>query len=73
MRYAVIYEKTDAGGYSAYIPDLPGCIATGKNLEETKVRVADAIQFHLEGLRLHGQPVPQPVSLADHVDVDTAA
>jgi len=57
--YTVIYEP-GAPNWSAYVPDLPGCIATGKTREELEQRIRDAIEFHIEGLRLHGEPVPEP-------------
>lgn len=58
MRYLVIYEK-GASNYSAYSPDLPGCVATGKTLDETRVNMREAIQFHLEGLREEGLAIPE--------------
>jgi predicted RNase H-like HicB family nuclease len=64
MKYLVIYEKT-ATGYSAYAPDLPGCITTGPTLEETERFMREAIEFHLEGLREDGLPVPAPTTTAD--------
>ena len=66
MKYLVIYEKT-ATGYSAYAPDLPGCITTGPTLEETERLMKEAIEFHLEGLREDGQPIPRPTTTADYV------
>jgi predicted RNase H-like HicB family nuclease len=59
MNYLVIYERT-ATGYSAYVPDLPGCITTGPTLEETERLMKEAIEFHLEGLREDGLPIPAP-------------
>ena len=61
MNYLVIYEKT-ATGYSAYAPDLPGCITTGFTLEETERLMKEAIEFHLEGLREDGLPIPAPTT-----------
>jgi predicted RNase H-like HicB family nuclease len=61
MKYLVIYERT-ATGYSAYAPDLPGCISTGPTLEETERLMKDAIEFHLEGLREDGLPIPAPTT-----------
>jgi predicted RNase H-like HicB family nuclease len=66
-RYAVLIEATN-NGYSAHVPDLPGCVAAGTTLEETRQLIKEAIQFHLEGLRLHGYPVPVPVTVADTVE-----
>lgn len=68
MRYAVIYEKTRTG-YSAYIPDLPGCITTGRTLDETRARMAEAVPFHIEGLQRQGLQVPEPVTVAETVEV----
>ena len=66
MKYLVIYEKT-ATGYSAYAPDLPGCITTGPTLKETERLMKEAIAFHLDGLREDGLPVPEPTTRADYV------
>ncbi len=68
MRYAVVIEKT-AKNFSAYVPDLPGCVATGATLEETEQLIREAIEFHLSGLRDDGAPIPQPSSQVDYVDV----
>lgn len=68
MRYAIVIEKA-AGNYSAYVPDLPGCIATGATLEEVESEIREAIEFHLEGLREDGLPIPPPVSRVEYVDV----
>jgi predicted RNase H-like HicB family nuclease len=65
MKYLVIYEST-ATGYSAYAPDLPGCITTGPTLEETECLMKEAIEFHLEGLREDGLPIPAPTTTADY-------
>ena len=67
MRYAVVIEKAD-GNYSAYVPDLPGCIATGPTVEAVEDRLREAIRFHIEGLAEDGLPVPAPTSLAEYVD-----
>jgi predicted RNase H-like HicB family nuclease len=66
MRYAIVIEKAD-GNYSAWVPDLPGCIATGATLEETAREMREAIQFHIEGLREYGAPVPEPTSRVEYV------
>ncbi len=68
MRYAVVFERSKTG-YAAYVPDLPGCVATGRTLEETKELIREAIAFHLEGLREEGLPIPEPTSLAEIVEV----
>lgn len=57
MRYAIVMEKAE-GNFSAYVPDLPGCVATGANLEEVEAQVREAIEFHLEGLREDRLVVP---------------
>lgn len=67
MRYAIVIEKTGTG-FSAYVPDLPGCIATGANRAEVETEMKEAIRFHIEGLREDGLPVPGPTSIADYVD-----
>ena len=67
MRYAVIIEKGGTS-YSAYVPDLPGCIAAAATEQEVRVLIREAVQFHIEGLRQHGEPVPEPSSLCEYVD-----
>jgi len=68
MRYAVLFEKTDTG-YSAYVPDLPGCIAAGATLEDTAQLMREAIEFHLDGMREDGEPIPEPTTIAEYVIV----
>ena len=68
MRYAVVIEKAE-GNFSAYVPDLPGCAATGSTVEETEQAIREAIQFHLEGMREDGVAIPQPTSRVDYVEV----
>ena len=68
MRYAIVIEKAE-GNYSAYVPDLPGCIATGATVAEVESEIREAIIFHLEGLREEGLPVPPSESTVDYVDV----
>ncbi len=68
MKYLVIVEGTD-GSYSAYSPDLPGCVAAGDTREETVELMRDAIAFHLEGLQEDGQSIPSPASTAEYVAV----
>ena len=68
MRYAIVIEKTQ-NNYSAYVPDLPGCIATGANLEEVETHIREAIEFHLDGLREDGTPPPQPSSHVEYIEV----
>jgi predicted RNase H-like HicB family nuclease len=57
MRYAVVIEKAPSN-YAAYVPDLPGCIATGASVQETEFLIREAIEFHLEGLKADGLPIP---------------
>jgi predicted RNase H-like HicB family nuclease len=66
MRYAVVIEKAGEN-YCAYVPDLPGCIATGATAKDAEDEIRSAIRFHIEGLREDGLPVPVPVSLAEYV------
>jgi predicted RNase H-like HicB family nuclease len=67
-RYLIIIEQTSTG-FSAYSPDLPGCVATGPTREEVEREMHDAIEFHIEGLRLAGQDVPKPLSEASYCEV----
>jgi predicted RNase H-like HicB family nuclease len=67
MRYAVVIEKAE-GNYSAYVPDLPGCVATGDTLESVEGEIREAIRFHLDGLEEDGLPVPAPSSIIEYVD-----
>jgi predicted RNase H-like HicB family nuclease len=68
MKYAVLYAPT-ATGYSAHVPDLPGCIGAAATLEETRRLMKEAIEFHLEVMRLHGEAVPPPTTRGEEVDV----
>ena len=68
MKYAVVYEKSE-NNYAAYVPDLPGCIATGKTRRNVERLIREAIAFHVEGLRERGDAVPEPVTWAELVDV----
>ena len=67
MRYAVVIEKA-VGNYSAYVPDLPGCVATGESIAAVEQDIRDAIRFHIDGLKADGLPVPGPSSIAEYVD-----
>jgi predicted RNase H-like HicB family nuclease len=67
MRYAIVIEMAGAN-YSAYVPDLPGCVATGPTVEAVEQEIRDAIRFHIEGLQTDGLPVPAPTSIAEYVD-----
>ena len=68
MRYAIVIEAAD-GNYSAYVPDLPGCIATGDSVEEAEASIREAIEFHLDGLREDDLPIPAASSRVDYVEV----
>ena len=68
MRYAIVIEKAD-GNYSAYVPDLPGCVATGATVAEVEAEIREAIAFHIEGLREDGLPIPAPSSQVDYVEI----
>ncbi|MDZ4202954.1 MAG: type II toxin-antitoxin system HicB family antitoxin [Gallionella sp.] len=68
MRYAIVVEKA-ANNYSAYVPDLPGCVATGLTVEETEREIRVAIGFHIEGLLEEGLPVPQPASIVEYLEI----
>jgi predicted RNase H-like HicB family nuclease len=67
MRYAIVIEKA-ANNYSAYVPDLPGCVATGANIQEVNQQIKEAIAFHLDGLREEGLPIPEATTLCEYVE-----
>jgi predicted RNase H-like HicB family nuclease len=67
MRYAIVIEKGPTS-YGAYIPDLPGCVAVGETLEEVRNLIQEAIEFHLEGLKSDGEPLPMPTSTCEYVE-----
>jgi predicted RNase H-like HicB family nuclease len=67
MRYAIVIEKAN-GNYSAYVPDLPGCVVTGDTVAAIESEIRDAIRFHIDGLKQDGLPVPKPTSIADYVE-----
>jgi predicted RNase H-like HicB family nuclease len=67
MRYAVVIEKA-GGNYSAYVPDLPGCVATGDTIEAVEREMRQAIRLHIDGLQEDGLPVPEPTSRVDYVE-----
>jgi len=68
MRYAVVIEKGE-GNYSAYVPDLPGCVAAADTLEETEQLIREAIEIHIRGMREDGMEIPYPTSLAREIEV----
>jgi predicted RNase H-like HicB family nuclease len=67
MRYAIVIEKAE-GNYSVYVPDLPGCVATGNTVAEAENEIREAIRFHIDGLKEDGLPVPAPTSIAEYVE-----
>ena len=67
MRYAVVIEKAN-GNYSAYVPDLPGCTATGDSVAAVENEIREAIRFHIDGLRADGIAIPEPTSIAEYVE-----
>ena len=71
MKYTVVIERTP-NNYAAYVPDLPGCVATGRTREEALVEIRQAIGLHIESLREHGEPVPQPQATTEVVEVAAA-
>jgi len=68
MRYAVVIEKAEQN-YAAYVPDLPGCVATGKTVEETETQIQEAIGFHLRGMCEDGLSIPEPSSRVEYIEV----
>ena len=71
MRYAVIVEEGETS-FGAYVPDLPGCVAVGETKEEVLNLIQEAIEFHIEGLREDGQPIPEPSSSIEYIEVRAA-
>jgi predicted RNase H-like HicB family nuclease len=68
MRYAIVIERAE-GNFSAYVPDLPGCVATGVTVTEVEAEIREAIEFHLVGMREDGLAIPVPSSQVDYVEV----
>ncbi len=68
MRYAVVIEKGE-NNYSAYVPDLPGCVAAADTVEEIEREIQEAIEFHLEGMRADGLEIPEPSSRVEYIEV----
>jgi predicted RNase H-like HicB family nuclease len=68
MKYLIVIEPTNTG-FSAYCPDLPGCVSTGRSREECERNMREAIEFHLDGLREEGEAIPKPSTVAAFVDV----
>ncbi|MGH7727460.1 MAG: type II toxin-antitoxin system HicB family antitoxin [Vulcanimicrobiaceae bacterium] len=71
MKYAVVIEST-ATGYSAYVPDLPGCVSTGATLADIEREIAEAIALHLQGMRSDGEPIPEPTTVVEMIAVEAA-
>ena len=71
MKYLVVVEKSD-NGFGAYVPDLPGCVAAAESRDKVVSLIQEAIEFHIEGLRQSGDPVPRPISQSELVDVHAA-
>lgn len=69
LKYAIVIEKAEGSNYSAYAPDLPGCIATAETLDEVKQLMREGIEFHLEGLREDGVPAPVPTTEVDYAEI----
>jgi predicted RNase H-like HicB family nuclease len=67
-RYTVFIEPT-ATGFSAYVPDLPGCVAAASTLDETRQLIKEAIEFHIEGMRMNGESIPEPTSHVEQIEV----
>jgi len=72
IRYAIVIEKA-ARNYSAYLPDVPGCVATGASLEEVRQNLKGALQLHLEGMAEDGERPPEPTTVVEYLDVEETA
>jgi predicted RNase H-like HicB family nuclease len=72
VKYAIVIERS-ATGYGVHVPDLPGCVAAGETEQEVRTLIREAIEFHLEGLREDGAPIPPPTTRVEYVDVPSAA
>jgi predicted RNase H-like HicB family nuclease len=73
MQYAIVIEKAPGSNYSAYVPDLPGCISVGDTLDEVKQMIQEAIELHIAGMREDGLPIPQPSTEVAVVEVTEVA
>jgi predicted RNase H-like HicB family nuclease len=69
QQYLVVIEKAGDGSYSAYLPDVPGCVSCGDTVEEVRASIQEALDFHFEGVRQAGLPLPMPTSISDYVSV----
>ncbi len=68
MRYAIVIEKAE-NNYAAYIPDLPGCVAAGDTIEETKELLREAVEIHIKGMKEDGLPIPEPTIQTDYLEI----
>lgn len=68
MKYAVVIEKAESN-FSAFVPDLPGCVATGSTIEEVEEQIREAIEFHIEDMKQEGEDIPQPNSSVEYIEV----
>jgi predicted RNase H-like HicB family nuclease len=66
-KYLVVIEKAIDGSYSAYLPDLPGCVSCGDTIDEVKASIREAVEFHLEGIQSAGLPLPIPTTISNYV------
>jgi predicted RNase H-like HicB family nuclease len=66
-RYLVIFEPASDGSYSAYLPDMPGCVSCGDTIDEVRRMIGEAFQFHIEGLRRDGLSIPKPTTFSDYI------
>jgi len=68
MKYAVVIEKAESN-FSAFVPDLPGCVATGSTIEEVEEQIREAIEFHIQDMKQEGEEIPQPNSSVEYIEV----
>jgi predicted RNase H-like HicB family nuclease len=69
-KYLVVIEQANDGSYSAYLPDVPGCVSCGDTVDEVKTLIQEALDYHLDGMRRAGLPIPQPTTVSDYVGVE---
>jgi predicted RNase H-like HicB family nuclease len=69
MKYLVIYEKSEAGGWGAFVPDLPGLGAAAETLDEVKDLIREAVEFHIEGMRQNGDTIPSPNAITEYITI----
>lgn len=68
MRYAIVIEKAESN-FSAYVPDLPGCVVTGASIQQVEIEIREAIEFHIDGLREDGDLIPLPSSQVEYIEI----